>query len=288
MWLWWVLGGLVAWTVVAFGVAVLLGRSIRLAERREIEQRDLTTAPDLAVDARVAVAAPRLRVPLPPLGIGLAAAAVVFETVGFLLRQTGSETRLLSMDAVYSVPRMYVAALFAAAALAALAGAGVLPARRTWWTAVGLVAGLIAAVKAGSTIHADALHALIGAVGFMPATLLSAALAAAVVTALWMLSQHDRRDRRRVLGSLAAYGVAAVGLSAVSGAVGPGWSAVATYVEESGEALAGVAFLIAVLVGVAPRTVLPRTWRLRRTVDAQSLELPERPPGRGVQGDVAR
>jgi hypothetical protein len=288
MWLWWVLGGLVAWTVVAFGVAVLLGRSIRLAERREIEQRDLTTAPDLAVDARVAVAAPRLRVPLPPLGIGLAAAAVVFETVGFVLRQTGSETRLLSMDAVYSVPRMYVAALFAAAALAALAGAGVLPARRTWWTAVGLVAGLIAAVKAGSTIHADALHALIGAVGFVPATLLSAALAAAVVTALWMLSQHDRRDRRRVLGSLAAYGVAAVGLSAVSGAVGPGWSAVATYVEESGEALAGVAFLIAVLVGVAPRTVLPRTWRLRRTVDAQSLELPERPPGRGVQGDVAR
>jgi hypothetical protein len=71
-----------------------------------------------------------------------------------------------------------------------------------------------------------------------------------------------------------------VGLSAVSAAVGPGLSAVATYIEESGEALAGVAFLIAVLVGVAPRVVLPATWRLRRAVDAQTLDLPEVLPDR--------
>ena len=280
------LGGLVAWSVLAFAVAVVVGRGIRLAERREIERDHLLTTADLAAAAPIVQA--RRRVPLPPLGIGLAAIAVVLETIGFVLRQTGHETRLLSMDAVYSLPRMYVAALFAAAALAAIAGAGVLPARRTWWTAVGLVAGLIAAVKAGSTIHADALRWLIDTVGFVPATVLSAALAAAVVTALWMLSHHDRRDRRRVLGSLAAYGVAAVGLSAVSGAVAPGWSTVATYVEESGEALAGVAFLVAVLVGVAPRVVLPSTWRLRRTMDAQTLELPERLPGRSASGDVAR
>jgi hypothetical protein len=286
MWLWWVLGGLVAWTVVAFAVAVVVGRGIRLAERREIEAHHVRTGVGRLAAAPVAEA--RLRIPLPPLGVALAAIAVALETVGFVLRQTGHQTRLLSMDAVYSLPRMYVAALFAAAALAALAGAGVLPARRTWWTAVGLVAGLIAAVKAGSTIHADALHGLIEAVGFLPATLLSAVLAAAVVTALWMLSHHDRRDRRRVLGSLAAYGVAAVGLSAVSGAVGTDWSTVATYVEESGEALAGVAFLIAVLIGVAPRTVLPRTWRLRRAADAHTLELPERLPGRAVSEETAR
>jgi hypothetical protein len=286
MWLWWVLGGLAAWTAIAFAVAVVLGRGIRLAEQREIERNHLLTTADL--DAAAPVVQARRRVPLPPLGIGLAALAVVLETCGFVLRQTGHDIRALSMDAPYSLPRMYVAALFAAAALAGVAGAGVLPARRTWWTAVGLVAGLIAAIKAGSTIHADALGWLIGAVGFPAATVLSAALGAAVVTALWVLSHHDRRDRRRVLGSLAAYGLAAVGLSAVSGTVGPQWSTVATYVEESGEALAAVAFLVAVLVGVAPRVVLPASWRLRRTADAQTLELPERLPGQSASGDLAR
>jgi hypothetical protein len=287
MWLWWVLGGLAAWTVLAFLAAVVLGRGIRLAELREIELSDLPTINDAPARAQVSV--PRRRVPLPPLGIALAAIAVALETAGFVLRQTGDEAnRLLSMDAPYSAPRMYVATLFAAASLAALAGAGVLPARRTWWTAVGVVAGLIAAVKVGSTIHVEALHWLIDAVGFPKATLVSAVLAAAVVTALWMLSYRDRRDRRRVLGSLAAYGVAAVGLSAVSNAVGPHWSTVSTYVEESGEALAGVAFLIAVLVGVAPRIVLPASWRLRRAVDAQTLQLPEPRMGWNTTSDVGR
>jgi carbohydrate-binding DOMON domain-containing protein len=54
----------------------------------------------------------------------------------------------------------------------------------------------------------------------------------------------------------------------------------ATYLEESGEALAGVAFLIAVLAGVAPRVVLPATWGLRRSADAHTLELPEQLPTR--------
>jgi hypothetical protein len=60
------------------------------------------------------------------------------------------------------------------------------------------------------------------------------------------------------------------------------WSVTATFVEESGEALAGVAFLIAVLVGVAPRLALPADWPLRRTADAQSMEAPARLPGRTV------
>jgi hypothetical protein len=212
--------------------------------------------------------------------MGLAATAVALETVGFVLRQTGAENRVLSMDAPYSLPRLFVAAVFAVAAFAAVAGAGALPGRRTWWTAVGLVAGLIAAVKAGSTVHADALVALSSVVGRPAATAISATLALAVVVILWVLSRHDQRDRRRVLGSLAAYGVAAVGLSAVSGAVAADWSAAATYIEESGEALSGVGFLIAVLVGVAPRVVLPATWRLRRAVDPQTLDLPELAPER--------
>jgi hypothetical protein len=238
--------------------------------------------------ADVRAAEPRRRVPLPPLGVGLAATAVVLETVGFVLRQTGHEVRVLSMDAPFSLPRMFVAALFAAAALAAVAGAGTLPGRRTWWTAVGLVAALISAVKAGGTIHADAMSALSRAVGEAAATAVSVALALAVVVGLWALSRHDRRDRSRVLGSLTAYAVASVGLSAVSAAAAPAWYATATYLEESGEALGGVAVLVAVLVGVAPRVVLPATWRLRRTLDAQTLDLPEDLPGLSAPRDITR
>ncbi|MGY1604665.1 hypothetical protein [Geodermatophilus sp. SYSU D00815] len=282
MWVWWVLGGLVAWLVVGALVGVVIGRGIRLAEWREIEVLTTADVPGLAASGEVApaVRVRRRRIPLPPIGIALAAIAVALETIGFVLRLTGSTSRLLSMDAPYSVPRLFVALLFAAAALIALTGAGAVPGRRTWWTGVGLVAGLVAAVKAGSTVHADALSALQDAVGTTTATALSVLLACVVVGALWFLSRTERRDRRRVLGSLAGYAVAAVGLSAVSGAASAEWYAAATYVEESGEALAGVAFLIAVLAGVAPRLVLPADWPLRRTVDAQTLDVPDAVPGR--------
>ena len=63
-----------------------------------------------------------------------------------------------------------------------------------------------------------------------------------------------------MLGTLALYAGASVGLSAVSTVVPSGWGATATYLEESGEALAAVAFLMGVLVGVAPRLVLPAAW----------------------------
>jgi hypothetical protein len=49
-------------------------------------------------------------------------------------------------------------------------------------------------------------------------------------------------------------------------------------VEESGELVSGVAFLFAVLVGVAPRLVLPPTWVLRRSVDEHTLDLPDPAP----------
>jgi len=114
-------------------------------------------------------------------------------------------------------------------------------------------------------------------VGSTAALGVSVLLAAGVIAGLWYLSRSERRDRRRVLSALSLYGVAVVGLSALSsavaGAYGPGspWAAAATFVEESGEALAGVAFLVAVLVGVAPQLVLPAGWPLRRRADAESL-----------------
>jgi hypothetical protein len=88
-----------------------------------------------------------------------------------------------------------------------------------------------------------------------------------------------------VLGSLAGYAVAAVGLSAVSQIAPAHWSAAATFVEESGEALAGVAFLIAVLAGVAPGMILPAGWPLRRAADAQMVSEPRSVT---VRGNVAR
>ena len=298
VWWLWVVGGLVAWVIVAFAVAVVIGRGVRIADRRVGEGAVLTTAhPEAGADVprETAVArTPRHAIPLPPLGIALAALAVALETSGYVSRLNGSRgatAQLLSMDAPFSLPRLFVAALFAAAALAAVAGAGALPGRRTWWLAVGLVGGVIAAVKAGSTVHAEALTSLSGAVGSSLAIAVSGAVAAVVVGTLFFLSRTERRDRRRVLSVLALYAVASVGMSAVSGwagAYGSQWVTTATFIEESGEALAAVAFLMAVLAGVAPRVVLPASWALRREVDAQTLDLPEQVSGRSAARGDAR
>ena len=272
----WIVGGVAAWVVVAVVLGVVLGRGIRLADERTpgtgIERPLTTAALDVARVARPA----RRRVPLPPVGIALALLAVALEAVGYALRLsggTGPLAQALSMDAPWSLPRMYVAALFGAASLAAVAGAARNPGRRAWWLAVGAVAAGIAVVKAGSTVHVTVMQTLTSLTSTAGAVAISALGAVAVLAVLASVSRAERRDRRRVLSTFALYAVAAVGLSAVSGTVGGQWAAMATFVEESGEALAGVAVLVAVLVGVAPRLVLPAAW-LRRDDDALSLEAP--------------
>ena len=288
VWWVWVLGVLAVWVVVGALVALLIGRGIRMADRRSPGTGVALSTADLPASFVPAPAPVRRRaIPLPPIGIALAAVAVALETSGYVLRlngATGRTAELLSMDAPFALPRLFVALLFAAGALAAVAAAGSIPGRRTWWLAVALVGGGIAAVKAGGTVHSDAMSALTDALGARTAVLVSAVAAVAVVAALWFLSRTERRDRRRVLGTLAGYGVASVGLSALSGSVSSGWYVTATFLEESGEALAGVAFRIAVLVGVAPRLVLPAAWPLRRTADSHSLEVPTGLPGRTAEG----
>jgi hypothetical protein len=301
MWMW-VVGGLAAWFVLAFSVAVLIGRGIRLADQRAgASASSILTTADLNVAAaptrEAAAPARRRAIPLPPLGIALILIVLVLETSGFLSRLTGSRgstAQLLSMDAPFSLPRMFVALLFAAGAVAAVAGAGTMPGRRTWWLAVGFVGGAIAGIKAGSTVHADALGALGSVLGTAGAVVVSAGVAATVVGTLWFLSRTERRDRRRMLSVLALYAGASVGLSAVSSAVAgtygsaSSWAAGATFLEESGEALAAVAFVVAVLAGVAPRLVLPAAWPLRRTADAHTLEVPAQLPTRVAAGDPTR
>jgi hypothetical protein len=248
----------------------------------------LTTAdlPGAFVAEQQPVAAPpRRAIPLPPVGVALAGTAVALETCGFVMRlndTAGPVAQLLSMDAPFSLPRLFVAVLFAAAAIAAVVAATQAESRRTWWLAVAVVAAGIASVKAGGTVHADAIGALEDALGAGAAVLLSALAAVVVVTGLWSFTRTERRDRRRILGTLGFYAAASVGLSAVSAIVPAGWATAATYLEESGEALAGVAFLVAVLVGVAPRLVLPASWVLRREADAQTLDLREPAPSRSA------
>jgi hypothetical protein len=284
VWWVWVLGVLAVWVVVAAALALLIGRGIRLADRRSPGTGVALSTADLPASFVPAPAPVRRRaVPLPPVGISLAAIAVALETSGYLLRLngvTGRSAELFSMDAPFALPRMFVALLFAAGAIAAVAAAGTLPGRRTWWLSVAVVGGGVAAVKAGGTVHARAMAALADAVGTRAAVLVSVVAAVGVIAALWFLSRSERRDRRRVLGTLAGYAVASVGLSAVSASVPASWYVTATFVEESGEALAGVAFFIAVLVGVAPRLVLPATWPLRRRADAQTVEVLDATPGR--------
>src|SRR4051794_24341599 len=221
VWWVWVAGGLVVWLVVATALAMVIGGSIRLADRRASGIGvPLTTAdlPDAFVAPRPQPAVRRRAVPLPPVGVALAACAVLLETSGLVLRltgSTGSVAQLLSMDAPASLPRLYVAALFAAAAIAGVAAAARLPGRRAWWLAVAVVAAAIASVKAGGTVHVRAMSALRDAVGPQAAVVFSIVGAAVVVGGLWTFTRTERRDRRRVLGTLALYAVAAVGLSAV-------------------------------------------------------------------------
>jgi hypothetical protein len=288
VWWLWIVGGLALWLVLSAVLAVVLGRGIRLADQRSVSAVTVVdVTEELAAQAAqpAAVRVRRRAVPLPPVGVGLAAAAVALMATGFVidLRGTGSSTaRLFSMDAAHSLPRYFIAGLFAVAALVAVAGAARNAGRRTWWLAVGLVAAGIASVKAGGTVHGDASRALVSALGEPVALVLSAVLAGGVGAVLWFFSRSERRDRRRVLGSLTGYAVAAVGLSSLSSVAPASMAVTATFLEESGEALAGVAFLMAVLIGVAPRLVLPAGWALRRADDAHSLELAPELPGRAA------
>jgi hypothetical protein len=276
---------LVGWTVLALVAAPLVGIALREADA--LDQARLGAAPPLAQRVRRR----RRRIPVPPVARGLIAVGVSLEAIGFALRATGHEQgglNALSMDHPLSVPRMFVTGVFAAAALAAFLGTTRTGSRRGWWLAVGTVATVVAEVKGGGTVHIRALEAAGVADRPVVAALGSALLAGFVLTGLFWLSRHERRDRRRVLTAFGVYVAASVGLSAVSSLAGEAfggvWSAAATFLEESGEVVGAVAVLTAVLVGVAPRLVLPADWAIRRAADAETVDAPSTLPAWRTRG----
>jgi hypothetical protein len=203
------------------------------------------------------------------------------EALGYLVRVADVPrpvVRVLSMELPFSLPRMYVAALFATAALVAGLGAGRMPGRRTWWSAVAVLAAGIAVVKAGGEMHKLWLQTFGGYDRPLVGLLVSAPLALAAIGWLSWLSRHERRDRRRLILAMALYAASSVGLSAVSSAAEGAWghgsplTSALVFIEETGEALSGIAYLFAVLLGVAPRLVLPAFWGLRREADEHTID----------------
>lgn len=236
---------------------------------------------------RPAATAAAWRVPVPPWARAVAALLVGAELLGYGLRVLGAPRSIshpLSMELPFSLPRMLIATVFLLAAVAAATGAARLPRRRSWWTAVALLCGTAALVKAGSTVHKAVLEAVDGYAHPGRTLLGSAVVGAVVLTGLFWLSRDERRDRRRVLRWLAAYGAAAGGLTIPSalaeGAWGHGSALTATFVlvEESAEALTALGVLVAVLVGVAPRLVFPADRALRRADDDGSPVADRRAP----------
>lgn len=295
MWWLWLVGGTTVWLIIAVASGMVLGRSIRLADQcraaASAPQAGADREPLEAVFARSAAVVRRRTVPLPPVAIVLLVAVVGLETVGFVLQSTGATgapARLLAMNGADSIPRLLVAALFAITALTALAGAARLPERRAWWAAVALVAGTIAVVKFANPVHAVDYPGMSRAVGSTATVLLTALAAAAVGVSLWLASRSDQRDRRRVLGALALYAAAALGIGGASVLTGGSgrWVLALTYAEEAGQAIGGIALLVAVLAGVAPRLVLPADWALRRAADAHTLEVVEPRTGRAGPRDA--
>jgi len=273
---------LITWTAVAGALAVLVGLSMREADRRERLGSAAAPAPIPLPPVREALPPRRRRIPVPPIAVTLVLTGLVLEVLGLTVRLADADTgaaRMLSMDQPLSVPRMYITALFAAAALAAFLGSSRAPGRRSWWIAVGLIATVLAEVKGGGTVHVDVLTTL--GVGDRPvlAAAGSTLVVAAVLGSLWWASRTERRDRRRVLLAFSLYAAAAVVLSGIASLAatsldGAVWASLATFVEETGEVLGAVAVLTAVLIGVAPRLVLPPDWALRRSADALTIDAP--------------
>jgi hypothetical protein len=158
-------------------------------------------------------------------------------------------SRLLDLDAIGGVPRLFTTALFlGAGVLAWRASRAARGSAGTWWTAVAVIATGLAVAKATSvhSVLKDSFP-LVTLVGGLVLTALSLGV-------LWMAGRRWRvAATRPVVIALAAYAVVALGLDLLTGLAAAvqdhvGWLTVSgtTFVEELGEALAAVLLLVTV------------------------------------------
>jgi hypothetical protein len=166
-----------------------------------------------------------------------------------LRRCGGPVARVLDLDALGGVPRLVTTAMFVVIAVLAWRAARRAAGRRAlWWTAIaaaGAVLAVLKLVSAHSLAKADsAVLTLVGSVG----------LAVAALVVLWVLGRRwGVAAAGPVVGALALYAGAAIGLDAVT------WLAAAvqthagalsatatTFVEELGEALSAFVLLVTV------------------------------------------
>jgi hypothetical protein len=186
----------------------------------------------------------------------LAGAAVGLFAAGFVVRLDcrtggcGRWSRLLDLDAVGGLPRLFTTAVLVAAAWAALRAARASsggPAR--WWAAAGGVGVLLAGAKLVSA-HGTLTAGVPPLVQFVAGVV----LAGPVLGALWAAGRRAGvAATGPVVLAFAGYAAAALGLDVltdlaalVHGSAGPLTRAASTLVEELGEALAAVALLVVV------------------------------------------
>jgi hypothetical protein len=199
---------------------------------------------------------------------GLAASALGLFLLGFFVElrcgpggcQGSLPTRLLDLDAVGGLPRLFTAGLFlGVAVLAWRARRSVAREPALWWSGVSVAAGGLALAKVGS-VH-SALKTQLSPVLTLVGGLVLTALA---LGALWIAGRRmGVAAARPVVLALAAYAAVALGLDLLTGLAAAvqdrvGWLTVsgATFVEELGEAMAALLLLTTVRWQTAARVAV--------------------------------
>jgi hypothetical protein len=188
----------------------------------------------------------------------LAAAALGIFMLGFLIAlRCGPRgchrsllSRLLDLDAIGGLPRLFTTGLFLAAGLLAWrASRSARGGPATWWTAVAVIAAGLALAKATS-VHSllkNSTSPLLTLVGGL-------ALTALALGVLWRFGRRwGVPATRPVVLALALYAVVSLGLDLLTGAAAVvqdrvGWLTVSgsTFVEELGEALCALLLLVTI------------------------------------------
>lgn len=189
--------------------------------------------------------------------IGLAALGGLLFTAGLLVEvrcavghcPAPRVQRLFDLDGLGGLPRLFTTGMFVAvAALAALAAARSTRWVRAWWAAVAAVGVVLAVAKAVSS------HSTLEQDGGRYVTLVGGVLVTVIgLSVLWWAGRAwSVPAASPVCVALAVYAVAALGLDQVTAAVtkvtsSPVALAVATFVEEGGEAVTALVLLAAVV-----------------------------------------